>query len=431
LKNKILIIGFGESGKWAYNLSIKNGYMPLIYDDKFMDIESILPVVKHLEFAVISPVINRNHPLVKVLDSNGVQIISEIEFAYYFRNLNSKIIGVTGTNGKTTVVRQLESIFGNSCVVGGNIGVPYSKIVNSTKETVVLELSSFQLDRIINFKPDVSVITNLAPDHIDYHGSFDDYINAKLNILKNCNSKNKIIYFGEDELLCSKIKEKTEGDFYYFAFNKKAGNGIYLKNGQVVVCEHGKEKILFSLSDVGQMSKHNILNMLASTMTANLLGVGAEQIISGLKSFSPSPYRQQVVKNNLGITIINDSKSTNLASTLTAIENYKDKNVCLIVGGKPKNEDYSKLFSHEFRVDKIIAYGEAKNEFKDCAYKCGYKKIVLAETLKESVEIAFNNLRHGDVLLFSPACSSFDQFSSYEERGRVFDELIRKHKKLF
>ena len=429
MKENVLIIGFGSSGKWAYNLGLKWGYMPLIYDDEFMSVETIQDNLQNVSFAVVSPAVNRFHPLIIKLKELAIPVISEIEFAYYFRNENSKIIGVTGTNGKTTVVRMIQSILGKGSELAGNIGIPYSKVVGCEKENMILELSSFQLENIRAFTPDIAVFTNFAPDHIDYHGSYENYINAKLNLIKNRNKDTIIIYNGEDNSLSEKIEECYHANSFYFSTQKLHGFGIYCEQGKVVVSSLKGECVLYDLKDLGEISHHNLLNALASSLVASLLGVNTENIVKGLKSFVPSPYRQQPVKNNLGVTIINDSKSTNLMATLTALDSCKG-NKYLIVGGKPKNEDYSKLFKGHDNLLRVVAFGESRFEFEKCAIKNGYKNITIVERLKDAVEVVVPLMKKGDVLLFSPACASFDQFSSYVERGKKFDEIISKYKKL-
>lgn len=425
MKEYILIIGFGKSGKWAYNLGVKWGYMPIVYDDEFMNIESIEKVLKEISFAVVSPGVNDNHQLVVKLKEFAIPIMSEVEFAYFFRNIESKIIGVTGTNGKTTVVRMIQTLLQDKCSVAGNIGVPYSKIVGTEKENVVLELSSFQLEHIRTFTPDIAVFTNFAPDHIDYHGSFENYIRAKLKLLKNHSRNMKVIYCADDKCLRAEIDKLKAIDTFYYSLTKQKGNGIYCDGDQVVIEIDGKMINLFTVRDLGEVTSHYLQNVLVSSLVAYLLGEEIVHFLPRLRMFVPSPYREQIVENSLGIKIINNSKATNLMATLSAIESMGRSSIHLIVGGRGKREDYSQLFKYD-NVKSVVAFGESRLEFMTCAEKNGYKTITITKTMEDATKVALSQVRKGEVLLFSPCCSSFDQFRSYEERGDKFNEIVKE-----
>lgn len=423
MKNKCLIIGFGNSGMWAYNLTLNLGYMPIIYDDKFMKMEDIQNLDINFSFAVISPGVSKTHDIVLFLQKKQVQIISEIELCFLARKVKSKIIGVTGTNGKTTVVSMLGEVLGEDSVIAGNIGIPWSKVLNKETDNVVLELSSFQLEFCNNFTPNIAIFTNLAPDHLDYHKTFESYINAKMNLVKNMDENSVIIYFADDLKLKREIENQKLKNVYYFSLTKKEGDGVYIDDNNDVVCVKGDNKIkLCSFLDFGGLMYHNKLNALVVLLVAFLLNKNIQSAVDVLKNFKLPRFRQEVVENDLGLKIINDSKSTNLASTLVALKNYKD--ITLIVGGRGKNETYEKLFSDGYDINKIVAYGESRFEFLECAKANNFSNIKEFQSFDDAVKYVLKNTKTGTVL-FSPACSSYDQFKSYEERGERFNQLVK------
>lgn len=424
MKNYILIVGFGKSGKWAYNLALKLGYMPLIFDDAFMSVENCWIDFSSLDFAVVSPGVAPKHVLLQLLHEQGVPIISEIEFCYLAREEKSPIIGVTGTNGKTTVVEMISAVLKSEAIVAGNIGKTWSEAITKDEKAkwTVLELSSFQLDNINLFKPQIAVLTNFAPDHLDYHGNFDSYISAKMKLVQNMSANDFVIYNGKDKEITKRINDNMKARKLYFCEEKMLGEGIYLSGCDVVLCFGGEEKTLFSLPFERHFEKHMILNILAAALVCSLLGVDAGKIKEALLNFKPSMFRQEKIKNTLGIKIINDSKATNLSAVLMALAEHKPE--VLLVGGKGKNESYISLFSMPAFHD-LVVYGEMGGEIVECAKMCGFHNIVYYEKFDDAVKVALKLTKKGETLLFSPAGSSFDQFSSYKERGERFNFVIR------
>lgn len=425
MKNFVLIIGFGKSGKWAYNLALKLGYMPLIFDDAFMSLENCWLDFDVLDFAVVSPGVPPHHKLLQLLREKGIKVISEIEFCYLAREDKTPIIGVTGTNGKTTVVEMISAVLKENAIVAGNIGKTWSEAItkNEKAKYTVLELSSFQLDNVNLFSPSIAVITNLAPDHIDYHGSYQNYIDAKMNVLKNMRQGDCVVYNGEDEEVRERVRSVYKPRILYFSEEKLNGEGIYIdEKKNIVLCLGGKERVLFSLPVDRHFEKHIKLNILASALVCVLLGVDAEQIELSLINFKPSVFRQEKIENSLGIKIINDSKATNLSAVLMAL--FEHKPDVLLVGGRGKVEDYSKLFIKP-SFHHLVVYGEMGKEISDCAKSVGFHNFVYYEKFDEAVEMSVKLANVGETLLFSPAGSSFDQFSSYKERGARFNFLIK------
>ena len=424
MKNFVLIIGFGKSGKWAYNLALKLGYMPLIFDDAFMSAENCWIDFNLVDFAVVSPGVPPKHVMLQKLREREITIISEIEFCYLAREDKNPIIGVTGTNGKTSVVEMISAVLKEDAIVAGNIGRTWSEAItkNEKAKYTVLELSSFQLDNINLFTPKIAVITNFAPDHLDYHGSFENYIDAKMNLIKNMGANDFVIYNGEDKEVNKRIQSNVKARLFYFSEDRLVGEGVYLSRDNVVLCFSGEERVLFSLPLDRHFEKHMKLNILASALVCAVLGVYDERIKNALLNFKPSEFRQERVENMLGIKIINDSKATNLAAVLMASSEHKP-NVLLVVG-KGKNESYSSLFKKP-SFHHLVVYGEMGDEIVSCARSCGFVNVVYHKKFDDAVKVAIELTNKGETLLFSPAGSSFDQFSSYKERGERFNFLIK------
>ncbi len=421
---KCLVIGAGKSGKSAYNQLLKYGYMPVFYDDEFIELSSIEKLIDEFEFCVVSPGIPQNHKLIKLLNEKNIKIISEIEQGYLFNENKNQIIAVTGTNGKTTVVSLLQFLLGELSDKAGNIGVPYTSVINNGKPYTILELSSFQLQNVYTFKPAFIIFTNIAPDHIDYHGSYENYINAKFNIFNNVDNSTVVIYNGEDGLLKNKVVGLNCSKCYHFSIDDIGGLGAFISvDSHIIVrTENGEEK-LFKLADAENHIRHNVMNILAVALCLFLLGKYNARTAKSISEFVYPPFRMKtsIVK---GKTIINDSKATNLASTLSALDSIKTK-VVLLVGGKGKNEQYDKLFQYK-NIKSVVAYGESADKFSSEANKNNYKNITKVSGFSDAVKLAYRKTGVGETLLFSPACSSFDQFSSYYERGVCFDNIIQQ-----
>ena len=423
-KSSILIIGFGESGKWAYNLALKLGYMPLIFDDKFVKIENCWLDYSCLDFAVVSPGVPPEHDILKKLREHGVAIISEIEFCYLVREEKSPIIGVTGTNGKTTVTEMIASVMGSRAIVAGNIGMPWSEAVVKKENAnfTLLELSSFQLDNINLFHPHIAVLTNFAPDHIDYHGCYEKYIDAKMNLVKNMDGRDFLIYNADDVEVGSRVGCCANCRTLYFSEKQMNGEGIYLSsNGEVVVSLAGCERVVFRLNVNKHYEKHMILNILASALVCVVAGIEDDFIARGILNFKPSAFRQEVVENNLGLKIVNDSKATNLGAVIMALGEHKPE--VLLMGGRGKRENYEKLFVNPSFRD-LIVYGEMGDEIVATASDNNFYAVHRFKRFEDAVNFSIKLTKKGETLLFSPAGSSFDQFSSYKERGEKFNQIV-------
>lgn len=422
MKNLCLIIGCGKTGRSVYSFLITKGYIPIFYDDNDLCV-NLHDFLNDLEFIVPSPGVNPNHEILIKAKQLNIPIISSTEIMYLFRSdKDNMVIGVTGTNGKTTVTSMINKLVKNS-IACGNIGLPWTDVDKLEKINVV-ELSSFELDRTYKFKPNIFVLLNLAPDHIDYHGDYDSYINAKLKPLKNMQKDDILVYGAEDLLIAEKIKS-CNCKRYYFSKSEREGRGIYLDKNIVVVDICGERVQLFNIEEINFVGHHNLLNILASVLVAYLCGESAIDIKNKLLDYKYEKYRLEEVKTQSSFRIFNDSKSTNLASTISALD-VAERSIVLLVGGRGKKEDYAKLFNYMYKIKILVVFGESKDLFVKSAKDNGVMdKVLVFDNMRSAVGGAMKILEEGDVLLFSPACASFDEFSSYVERGDVFNELIK------
>lgn len=430
LSNLCLIVGFGKTGKSAYNFLLKKGYMPIFYDDKeFNNYEYINTIINKICFAVVSPGVKDSHNIVKLLKENNIDVLSLTEIYYVLREYKSDcIIGVTGTNGKTTVTTMIGEILGSDAFVCGNVGVPWSEKRNSEKYSVI-ELSSFELNRTDKFCPNMFILLNIRLDHLDYHGSYKNYINAKLKPLKNI-TQNSVVIYNADDLELKKECEKLNCNVYYFSKRKKKGNGIYIdnKSNNVTFECCGNKAVLYNLSNVKYSGDHNLLNILASSLATYLLGVKSGKILDVLNMYKYCPFRFEELKTLLPYKIINDSKATNLASTISAIKSVSGF-ITLIVGGVGKGECYDELFEYSKKIKLMVVYGEVCKEIQASANKNNFKNYIIIKDFKTAVKYALLHTGDNETLLFSPACASFDQFSSYYERGLVFNNIVLEFEK--
>ncbi len=440
---RISIIGAARSGIAAANLAKDSNYDIFISEFKTADnFDNLIPYLEERniqfefgqhssnkilksDFIVVSPGVPNDLPVLLEAECHNIPIISEIEFAW--RNCDNKIIAITGTNGKTTTTKLTEFILnksGKKAIAAGNIGNPFSEVIRKIdKETiVVLEVSSYQLDRIVSFNPDVSVILNITPDHLSYHKSMENYIKAKLNIYKNHNENNLLILNSDDEILIQN-EHFTRGRVKYFSFNKKV-EGIYCQNGEIILnySDKHKEGILMSIEELSLPGLHNVYNSMAAALSARAFEITNENLRDSLMQFDGVEHRLEFVRTINGVDFINDSKATNVNATWYALSSY-DNPIIWIAGGRADNNDYSQLDQVvKDNVKSIICFGEeADNIFNHFAVmKRCFKVIDLEEAIIKALEIS----QSGDIVLFTPACKSFDMFLNFEHRGEVFKDIV-------
>ncbi|MEN3043887.1 MAG: UDP-N-acetylmuramoyl-L-alanine--D-glutamate ligase [Candidatus Hydrothermales bacterium] len=416
---KTAIWGFGSSGKSVYSFMIKEGFKPFIVDKKLKN-EHLLPFFDRI---IISPGIPINNIKLKNLTKSEKIIIPELEFGYNL--IKGKIIAITGTNGKTTTSYLIYNILkefyrDKKIYLCGNIGTPITNLY--LREGIfVMEVSSFQLQFIKKFKPLIACILNISEDHLDSHNSFEEYRNAKLKIFKNMDQDGILVLNFDDENLknidVSKVKT------LHVSLEKKV-KGIYYSKGEYVINLDGiKEKINDQFEKfIGEGNRYNIA---FSILVTFLLGVDKENIVSTLKKVEPLPHRLEPVRKIESTLWINDSKSTNPHSVLYALKSFKSRHVILILGGKNKNISFE-IIKEEVKkkVKKIILYGEAKDFLEDNLK--GLKEIIKVNTVREAVIKAKQIAEKGDIVLFSPGLSSFDQYKNYSERGEDFKKWVRE-----
>ena len=361
--------------------------------------------------------------MTKPLIKKGIEVMGELELGVRF--CKGRIIGVTGTNGKSTTVTLIAEIFkANGCraLVAGNIGNPICSLAGTVKaeDIVVLEVSSFQLETIKDFKPFISVVLNLTPDHLDrYNGSFSRYLRVKKRIFTN-QDREDFAVLNRDDNEVRNLSSQTKARAVFFSQDEELGEGAFLKEGRITVRWEGKETSILPLEETGL---HNSENALAATVVATILGVRAVGIGQGLRGFSGLEHRVEFVKEIKGVKFINDSKGTNVGAVEKSLESLTGP-VLLIAGGRDKGADYSVLKkSVQQRVKALVLLGEAKTKIKKSL--AGIVPIKEVDSMEEAVKLSHSLAQPGDTVLLSPACSSFDMFKNFEERGRVFKEAVK------
>ena len=452
---RIVILGAGESGIGAALLAKAKGLIPFVSDSG-----NILPEYKDILFknsipheegqhdenylltadeVVKSPGIPDHVPIIQKLLEKKIPVISEIEFA--FRYTKAKIIAITGTNGKTTtslLTYYLLNQAGLNVCLAGNIGFSFSKeVIEDKYDYFVLEISSFQLDHIKDFKADIAVLLNITPDHLDrYDNDFNNYVESKFRILNKMTEDDIFIYFKEDDVINNYLKE-------HYIQPRKLGmalheipeinarmNENYLRFS-LPVRDAGEFKV--GIGSINLTGPHNMVNAMASVMIAKILNVSDRKVRSALKSFNNVPHRLEKVAEFQDIAFINDSKATNLDATIKALESY-ERPIIWIAGGVDKGNDYEVLLTHvKDKVKGIICLGKDNRKIVD-AFKGHIQDIKETIDIRRAVRNAFNLAGPGYVILFSPACASFDLFRNYADRGNKFkdavDKLINKAAKI-
>lgn len=375
------------------------------------------------DLIVPSPGVPADAPLLESARAHKVPIWSEIELAYRFRQ--GKLIGITGSNGKTTTSSLVEHILrmaGVPTLLAGNIGTPLIACVSSMRhDTVtVTELSSFQLELIQNFRTDVSVLLNLTPDHLDRHHSMELYRKAKARIFENQDAADFAILNADDP--GTTPLAPTRPHVYWFSRKQRAAQGAFLRGEDIVFRDDGKEEVVMKRAEVPLPGTHNLENVLAAIAAAKIAGAHAKAIAEGIRSFAGVEHRLEFVREINGVRYYNDSKATNVDATLKALDAFAGR-ILVILGGKDKGSDYSALrpLLRE-RAIRALLIGAAAD--KIASQIEGSTAIERACTLERAMEIASRDARGGDVVLLAPACASFDQFENYEHRGRVFKALV-------
>ena len=373
-----------------------------------------------------SPGISEQVPIVKALLETGISVISEIEFAAQFTSAD--IIGITGSNGKTTTTMMTNHILNQAkfdVVMGGNIGDSFAGLIHKDPDYFVLELSSFQLDGIINFRPHIAVLTNITPDHLDrYANKFENYIASKFRIILNQTKQDYLIYDADDEVISTYLHtHPIQSTLVPFSLTKVLAQGTYLKEKEIII-KLIKEENIMPTTNLALEGKHNIKNAMAAATVAHLLKIRKETIRESLECFQGAEHRLEHVLKINKVQYINDSKATNVNATYFALECMSAPTVW-IVGGVDKGNDYSALFPFvNEKVKAIICLGK-DNEVLFQNFEQMVDIIVETQYMSEAVKIAYNIATAGENVLLSPACASFDLFKNYEDRGHQFKSAVR------
>ncbi|MBP1839178.1 UDP-N-acetylmuramoyl-L-alanine--D-glutamate ligase [Formosa algae] len=439
---RLVILGGGESGVGTALLGKEKGFEVFVSDkgkikEKYKDVlinnEIAWEELQHTEAQILnadvvmkSPGIPDKVPLVKVLVEKGIPVISEIEFAAQYTS--ATIVGITGSNGKTTTASLAHYILNKELDVGlaGNIGDSFAKqILEDDFKNYVLEISSFQLDGVVDFKPHIAVITNITPDHLDrYNYNFDAYIASKFRIAMNQTTNDYLIYDADDPVLVDWLeRHPVQSQLLPFSLVKPIENGAYLEEDNIKITIDNNQ-IIMSARDLALEGKHNIKNAMAASTVAHLLKIRKQTIRESLENFQGVEHRLEHVLKINKVQYINDSKATNVNATYYALESMSAPTVW-IVGGEDKGNSYEELYSFvNTRVKAIICLG-VNNEKLLQNFSNMVDVIVETQYMSEAVKIAYKLAEAGDNVLLSPACASFDLFENYEDRGRQFKDAVR------
>jgi UDP-N-acetylmuramoylalanine--D-glutamate ligase len=377
------------------------------------------------QFIIPSPGVPADAPLLQAARAKGVTVWSEIELAYRFRQ--GKLIGITGSNGKTTTTSLVEQILRTASfptILAGNIGTPLiSCVERMTHDTVtVVELSSFQLELIQDFRTDISVFLNLTPDHLDRHHSLELYTKAKARIFENQREEDFAVLNADDP--ATTPLAPTRPHVYWFSRKQRAAQGAFLRGDDIVFRDDGREESVLKRDEVPLPGAHNLENVLAAIAAARIAGASAKAVAEGVRTFAGVEHRLEFVAEINGVRYFNDSKATNVDATLKALDSFPGR-ILVILGGKDKGSDYTALQAPlRERATLALLIGAAAD--KIASQIDGSVAIERAGTLERAVEIASQAARAGDVVLLAPACASFDQFENYEHRGRVFKALVHE-----
>lgn len=389
------------------------------------------PLAEAGEFAVVSPGVPTESPIVQHYLNSGKEVLSEIEIASWFTD--EEIIAITGSNGKTTVTTWLTHIWETADAdysLAGNIGYAFSEKVEDAKGTHILEVSSFQLDHIKDFKPTISVLLNITPDHLNRYGhSFEAYAASKFRITENQTAKNWFIFNYDDPMIKKHVEElqmkESFPQLWGFSNKNEVPEGAFIRNEQIIFRFNNKEETLMPVYELGLRGQHNLQNGLAAALAARAAEIKNETIRESLKTFTGVEHRLEIARVVDGVKYINDSKATNVNAVWFALDSFNVP-LTLILGGRDKGNDYSELIGQiKEKVHTIIAIGESKDNVQAQLENVA-PHFETADTMRDAVRLAKKGAKRGEVVLLSPACSSFDMFDDYEHRGRVFKEEVNK-----
>jgi len=447
-----LIIGSGISGISAANLLVANGITPVLFDsNEKLDINEIksklqypeevivfvgyIPqeIIPEIDEVILSPGVPIDSELVNAFRNMGIKISGEIELAFSFDK--GRLLAITGTNGKTTttsLVGKIVKDYSYRTFVVGNIGNPYTQeVMNSTDESVtVAEISSFQLETVHSFKPAVSAILNITPDHLNRHHTMEQYIIEKEKITINQGCDDYVVLNYEDEELRNFANELGKKDntpnVVFFSSKQKLNRGFFYEDGMMYMNMDGEEQSLLKASEMNIIGMHNVENALAAIAMTYMFGIPLSSIIKSVKEFVAVPHRIEFVGEKNGVRYYNDSKGTNVDAAIKGIMAMSTPTF-LIGGGYDKGVEFDEwIEAFGGKVKKLVLIGQTAEKIASCCQKHGFSDYVFAENLKEAVIICSAEALRGEAVLLSPACASWGQFKNYEERGDMFRKFVEE-----
>ncbi len=448
LVNKnVIIFGTGISGISAANLLSEVNAVITLYDSnskldrneimkrlhKGMDCTVVLgdfpdELYDKAELLIISPGVPTDLLPVERLKKLGVPVWGEVELAYRYEK--GKLIAITGTNGKTTTTALtgeiMKTVYPHVFVVG-NIGIPYTQLVKETTDesVTVAEMSSFQLESVEEFRPQVSAILNITPDHLNRHHTMEKYIEAKCNITRMQTKDDTCVLNYEDREL-RRISRQLNCRIIWFSSRQRLEEGLFVEADHIILRENGVESMVINVHQLNIIGRHNYENAMAAIACAHALNVPLEEIRTALKTFTAVEHRIEFVAMKNGVTYYNDSKGTNPDASIQAVRAMSSRTV-LIGGGYDKGSEYDEwIESFGNKIKYLVLMGQTREKIANCARKHGFDNIVFVESMEEAVDFSKAHAEPGECVLLSPCCASWGMFQNYEERGRIFKELVNR-----
>src|SRR6201993_1397868 len=439
---RVLVVGLGKSGVASALFLKAHGARVTVSDTKpEAELREEIPVLldngitvetgghgertfRGQDLIVVSPGVPVDAPLLVQARSMGESVIGEIELAAQF--LPGPIVAITGSNGKTTTTTLTGEILaagGLPTLVGGNIGTPAISLAERAKpeSVIVLEISSFQLETIKTFRPKVAVVLNVTPDHLDRHRTFEVYVDAKARIFENQQGSDFAV-LNADDPTCATLGSRTRAQVFWFSRQKEVQQGAWVRDGNIVFRDSNGQREILQISEIPLKGAHNLENVLAAVCTGVLMGCVPEKIRQAVHDFKAVEHRLEFVAKINGVDYYNDSKATNVDATIKALESFP-RGIHIILGGKDKGSDYTVLKPLlKERAAQVYTIGAAAEKIE--SQIAGAAPVIRAGTLDVAVKRAAANAHEGDVVVLAPACASFDQYQSYEHRGRVFKDLV-------
>lgn len=442
-----IVYGAGVSGRGAAEVLAKHREQVFLYNDNQCTLpeelskllestggglvigrENWSALMEKAGLLVLSPGVPQDIENVRLAEEKGLKIISEVELGY--RNYKGHMAAITGTNGKTTTTTIVGEMFKRLPVpsaVGGNIGMALSKEVEGLPDNAwfAAELSSFQLEKVDSFAPEIAAVINLTPDHLERHHTMEAYGEAKKNIFRNQDASKYTVLNYDDPIVKTWAKD-SRGQICYFSRKVQLEQGIFMQNGDFVIKWKDKYNKVCNIKDVQLFGGHNEENILCAIACGFFAGVSIEDMADVLKEFKSVEHRIEYVTTIKGVPYYNDSKATNTDSVIKALEAFENGHVVLLAGGYDKMTDLSEMMNLvKKQCDCLILLGAAQGRFYEAAIKAGVSNIRLAKSFEDAVNIAYEVAQKPQVVLLSPACSSYDMFKNYPERGNTFKALVR------